>query len=112
MAIQQELDNFFDDAGGADLTRASDADAVAPADPDLINADAFEWLKSADPLSIHAVVTDPPYGLVEYRPDQLAKRENGAGGVWRIPPSFDGAQRSPLPRFTVLTPALAQLKDD
>src|SRR5204862_4025662 len=24
------------------------------------------------------------------------------GGVWRIPPSFDGATRSPLPRFTVL----------
>ena len=25
-----------------------------------------------------------------------------ARGVWRIPPSFDGHQRSPLPRFTVL----------
>lgn len=28
----------------------------------------------------------------------------GKGGVWRIPPSFDGVQRSPLPRFTVLSP--------
>ena len=105
MAIQQELHNFFDDAGSADPAGASDTDTVSPADPDLINADAFEWLEAADPLSMHAVVTDPPYGLVEYRSDQLAKRENGAGGVWRIPPSFDGAQRSPLPRFTVLTPA-------
>ena len=105
MAIQQELHNFFDDAGSADPIRASDADIASAADPDLINADAFEWLKSADPLSIHAVVTDPPYGLVEYRSDQLAKRDNGDGGVWRIPPSFDGVQRSPLPRFTVLTPA-------
>jgi DNA modification methylase len=26
----------------------------------------------------------------------------GRGGVWRIPPSFDGHHRSPLPRFTVL----------
>ena len=26
----------------------------------------------------------------------------GRGGVWRIPPSFDGAKRRPLPRFTVL----------
>ena len=29
---------------------------------------------------------------------------NGKGGVWRIPPSFDGSKRSPLPRFTTLTP--------
>ena len=53
--------------------------------------------------SIHAVVTDPPYGLVEYQPTELAKMKKGRGGVWRIPPSFDGCQRGPLPRFTVLT---------
>ena len=28
---------------------------------------------------------------------------NGRGGVWRIPPSFDGCERKPLPRFTVLS---------
>ena len=67
-------------------------------------ADAFEWVAGAKPCSIHAVVTDPPYGLVEYTPEQLEKRKNGNGGVWRIPPSFDGCRRSPLPRFTVLTP--------
>jgi len=49
------------------------------------------------------VVTDPPYGLVEYRADQLEKMRNGNGGVWRIPPSFDGCKRRPLPRFTVLS---------
>jgi site-specific DNA-methyltransferase (adenine-specific) len=38
----------------------------------------------------------------EYDPDQLEKRTNGSGGVWRIPPSFDGHERSPLPRFTAL----------
>ena len=27
----------------------------------------------------------------------------GRGGVWRIPPAFDGCRRRPLPRFTVLT---------
>lgn len=53
--------------------------------------------------SIHAVVTDPPYGLHEYTPQQQLKMLNGKGGVWRIPPSFDGHQRSPLPRFTTLT---------
>jgi len=49
-------------------------------------------------------VTDPPYGLHEYTPEQQTKLRNGKGGVWRIPPSFDGHVRSPLPRFTTLTP--------
>jgi site-specific DNA-methyltransferase (adenine-specific) len=52
--------------------------------------------------SIHAIVTDPPYGVKEYEPEQLEKMSNGNGGVWRIPPSFDGHTRSPLPRFTAL----------
>jgi len=69
----------------------------------IYHVDAFDWLRNASPNSIHAVVTDPPYGLVEYTPAQLEKRKNGRGGVWRIPPTFDGCQRQPLPRFTVLT---------
>jgi site-specific DNA-methyltransferase (adenine-specific) len=52
--------------------------------------------------SIHAIVTDPPYGVKEYDFDQLEKRTNGKGGIWRIPPSFDGHVRAPLPRFTAL----------
>ena len=68
------------------------------------HTDAFDWLIAAPKNSIHAVVTDPPYGLLEYTENQLAKRRRGKGGVWRIPPSFDGCQRSPLPRFTVLGP--------
>ena len=66
------------------------------------HVDAFEWLRDAEPNSIQAIVTDPPYGVLEYTPEQLAKRRNGSGGVWRIPPSFDGATRQPLPRFTAL----------
>ncbi len=66
-------------------------------------ADAFEWLAKAKRLSIHAVVTDPPYGLIEYTARELRKRATGRGGVWRVPPSFDGCMRNPLPRFTVLT---------
>ena len=65
--------------------------------------DAFEWLADRSSNSIHAIVTDPPYGLLEYTPKELAKLRDGKGGVWRIPPSFDGAKRRPLPRFTVLT---------
>jgi site-specific DNA-methyltransferase (adenine-specific) len=67
-----------------------------------IHADCFEWLRKIPADSIHAVVTDPPYGVKEYDFDQLEKRANGNGGVWRIPPSFDGHVRSPLPRFTAL----------
>jgi site-specific DNA-methyltransferase (adenine-specific) len=70
-----------------------------------VHIDAFEWLARAKPCSVHAVVTDPPYGLVEYTPRQLEKLENGRGGVWRIPPRFDGCRRKPLPRFTVLNEA-------
>ncbi|MGD9539007.1 MAG: site-specific DNA-methyltransferase [Alphaproteobacteria bacterium] len=76
----------------------------------LYQADCFEWLAAREPSSIHAVVTDPPYGLVEYSEKEQAKLRNGRGGVWRIPPSFDGHRRSPLPRFTVLKePELAAL---
>ena len=65
-------------------------------------ADCLDWLHGRRPRSIHAVVTDPPYGLLEYSSDQQAKLRSGRGGVWRIPPSFDGSARAPLPRFTVL----------
>ena len=66
--------------------------------------DCMNWLDRQPSNSIHAVVTDPPYGLVEYTPVEQNKLRTGKGGIWRIPPSFDGAKRSPLPRFTVLTP--------
>jgi DNA modification methylase len=66
-------------------------------------ADCLDWLAERDERSIHGVVTDPPYGLVEYTPQENEKRRNGKGGVWRIPPSFDGHLRSPLPRFSILS---------
>ncbi|MGQ0529206.1 MAG: DNA-methyltransferase [Panacagrimonas sp.] len=62
------------------------------------------WLDRQPANSIHAVVTDPPYGLIEYSDLEQSKLRQGRGGVWRIPPSFDGAKRAPLPRFTVLRP--------
>lgn len=62
---------------------------------EIVHTDAFAWLDKAQPASIHAVVTDPPYGLIEYTPIQLEKMRNGEGGVWRIPPSFDGCRRRP-----------------
>ncbi|HXT86175.1 MAG TPA: DNA methyltransferase [Verrucomicrobiae bacterium] len=69
---------------------------------ELVQQDAFEWLRAREPNSIQAVVTDPPYGLLEYSETQKRKLRQGRGGVWRIPPSFDGCDRRPVPRFTVL----------
>ena len=69
----------------------------------LYHADCFDWIGRQEDNTIHAVVTDPPYGLHEYTPEQQAKLRKGRGGVWRIPPAFDGHLRSPLPRFTTLT---------
>lgn len=71
----------------------------------LYLADCLSWMEKRAENSIHAIVTDPPYGLREYTPEEKVKLRNGHGGVWRIPPSFDGCRRRPLPRFTVLTEA-------
>jgi DNA modification methylase len=70
----------------------------------LIHSECSTWLDRQEANSLHAVVTDPPYGLIEYSDGEQEKLRSGRGGVWRIPPSFDGAKRSPLPRFTVLKP--------
>jgi site-specific DNA-methyltransferase (adenine-specific) len=62
--------------------------------------------------SVHAIVTDPPYGLKEYTATEKQKLRRGKGGVWRIPPAFDGCVRSPLPRFTILSgDELCKLRD-
>ena len=74
--------------------------------------DALHWLSELPENSIHAIITDPPYGLVEYDEKNLVKKQNGTGGVWRMPPSLNGVKRSPIPRFTVLTQAeLSNLHD-
>ncbi|HRQ65897.1 MAG TPA: DNA methyltransferase [Xanthomonadaceae bacterium] len=69
---------------------------------ELLLADCFDWMREQPECSIETIVTDPPYGLIEFSEVEKAKLRRGKGGVWRIPPSFDGSKRSPLPRFTVL----------
>jgi DNA modification methylase len=66
-------------------------------------AECLEWMDARPANTIHAIVTDPPYGLKEYSRTEKEKLRKGRGGVWRIPPSFDGCTRSPLPRFTILS---------
>jgi site-specific DNA-methyltransferase (adenine-specific) len=68
----------------------------------IIHADCFEWLSRLPENSLHAIVTDPPYGVREYDDLELEKRAKGKGGIWRLPPAFDGCVRAPLPRFTAL----------
>jgi len=69
----------------------------------IFNEDCLTWMDRHPENYIQAIVTDPPYGLREYTNVEKEKLRNGKGGVWRIPPSFDGCKRSPVPRFTVLT---------
>lgn len=68
----------------------------------LVHADCLDWLARVPEESIHAILTDPPYGVREYESHELEKLSAGRGGIWRIPPSFDGNVRAPLPRFTAL----------
>lgn len=67
------------------------------------HADSFEWLKDQPANSFHGVCTDPPFGIVEFLPHEMAKLRSGRGGVWRLPPTIGGSKRSPLPRFTTLS---------
>lgn len=83
-------------------TRKADARTFLYGNATLVLDDCLTWLERQPSNSIHAVVTDPPYGLVEYSESEQRKLRARKGGVWRIPPFFDGAKRSPLPRFTVL----------
>lgn len=89
-----------------DHPSAAEREAVKPAfrvdKAELYHADCFDWLAQRAASSVHAVVTDPPYGLVEYSTKEQGKLRAGRGGIWRVPPSFDGHKRAPLPRFTVL----------
>jgi site-specific DNA-methyltransferase (adenine-specific) len=79
---------------------ASDPEDLTPYQ--LVLGDSLAWLAARAANSVHAIVTDPPYGFKEYTEVEKGKLRNGRGGVWRIPPSLDGCRRSPLPRFTVL----------
>lgn len=94
------------DRGMYRLTARGAAKNNAPAFVDglakLYMDDCFAWLQRQPDSSIHAVVTDPPYGALEYSAREQAKLRRNAGGVWRIPPTLDGVQRAPLPRFTVM----------
>lgn len=71
----------------------------------LVQADCLDWLAKANENVVSAIVTDPPYGVKEYEAAEIERLQNGnRGGIWRLPPKFDGSERAPLPRFTALSP--------
>jgi site-specific DNA-methyltransferase (adenine-specific) len=83
--------------------KGSDPQGLTPSHAyEIILGDALAWLGASAANSVHAIVTDPPYGLKEYTELEKGKLRGGRGGVWRIPPALDGCRRRPLPRFTVL----------
>lgn len=86
------------------VERLAPGSALAPGIA-LIRGDALEVLRALPDACVHAVVTDPPYGGVEYEEADHDKLRAGRGGVWRIPPTLDGVARSPVPRFTVISRA-------
>ena len=47
----------------------------------LFREDCLEWLAAQPQNSLHAVVTDPPYGMIEYSEEEQTKLRNGKGGV-------------------------------
>jgi site-specific DNA-methyltransferase (adenine-specific) len=69
---------------------------------EIHHADAFARLAARAENSIHVIVSEPPYGLKEFMPAEQAKTRTGMCGVWSTLPSFDGAMRMGLPRFTGL----------
>lgn len=75
----------------------------------LHHANCFDWLRKCPPHSLHAVCTDPPYGVLEFTAKEVSKLRAGRGGVWRLPPTIGGSKRDPLPRFTVLNEAQKNL---
>lgn len=69
----------------------------------LYQSDCLEWLRAQGENTIHAVVTDPPYGAAEYSVHEQQKLRSRRGGIWRIPPALGGVERAPVPRFTTMT---------
>jgi site-specific DNA-methyltransferase (adenine-specific) len=78
----------------------------------IVHADCFDVLRQFPECCIDGVVTDPPYGVKEYEEHELKRMHSGGTGIWRLPPTFDGNQRSPLPRFTALNARERKVLED
>ncbi len=91
--------------GGGTVQSMATQARLESAPYELVFGDSLKWLERRDANSIHAIVTDPPYGIREFDPAQVDKMRNGNGGVWRVHMKIGGNERKLLPRFTDLSPA-------
>jgi site-specific DNA-methyltransferase (adenine-specific) len=66
----------------------------------VVNADCFEWLAKLPDESIHAVVTDPPYGIREFEQEHVDHIKDG-DAVWQTFRYGDGSNRVVQPCFTM-----------
>lgn len=79
----------------------------------LVRGDGVAWLAARPEKSVHAIVTDPPFAVREFRDEAPGRRGQGGGeGAWRHPPTLGGRRRSPLPRFTDLSRADLRALDE
>jgi DNA modification methylase len=68
----------------------------------ILEGDCFGWLKECPPSSIHGVVTDHPFGLLEYSTGELTKLRKGRGASGESPQksaAADGSYFLALPSF-------------
>lgn len=79
----------------------------------LYLADCLEWIDVQAPSSVHAIVTDPPYGLKEYTLEEKAKFAKRTRGRLAYPAvlrrvqaescpalhRLDGIRSRPPPKF-------------
>ncbi|WP_404924710.1 hypothetical protein [Mesorhizobium sp. ORM16] len=79
----------------------------------IFQSDCFEWLANRPERSIHAFVTDPPYGVVEYTEKEKEKLRTGKGesGAYRhrstatSAPHYPGSRSSARATAKVFTPS-------
>ena len=74
----------------------------------IFNADSFEWLRLQRANSFQAVVTDPPFGVIEYSSkelNQLKERGAAASGGSRTPLTALSVRRCLDSRFSMIMTA-------
>ena len=74
--LAKDLEVLHEKLGQSSMQRPAlvfDYDCAPIGQSWILHADCLEWLSRIPENCVHAVVTDPPYGVKEYDPDQLEK---------------------------------------
>ncbi|MFI5298755.1 MAG: DNA-methyltransferase, partial [Polyangiales bacterium] len=102
----------MNETAARDLAPTEVAGTINGATFTLVQADCLEWMERRQAGSIHAIVTDPPFSVLDFSAREQEKLRARSGGTWRQPSALGGSLRMPVPRFTELSDAhLAQLRE-